>query len=114
MTFEYVRLSSPEITYTKKNFLHSELSILSLMKSYKEYQRLRKEEIELRLKLKKCVEETQGHLRLLEALLPKVSLAPKEDKEKKVAKEQLHELEAEEHALDHEIEDIRKRLAKLG
>ncbi len=110
MSIEYVRLFGTEKIYGSKRLLLAELSLLSSLKHYKEYQRLRTEELAHKIALKKSIEETQNSLRVFDALIPKLPSSPKEKRE---AKLELQELEAEEHSLEREIDNIKHKLEKL-
>ncbi len=111
MNSEYVRLSGAERYYGKKNFLQSELSLLNVLKRQKEYQRLRKEEIALKIQLKKSIDDTQDALKILDAVMPKLVI---NHRDKNASKEELRELEAEEVVIEREIDNIKKRLSQLG
>ena len=107
MNSEFVKLLNTEVTYSKKNFLNSELELLNTIKSLRNYRDLRKEEFVLKITLKNKIAECLTALHELEKRLPKTDYNPektnKEDKEE--VKKKL--------SLQEEIEQVRRKLEKL-
>lgn len=71
MKSEFVRLSDPERVYGQRNLLHSQLEVLNLVKSFSNYNKLRKEEFELKVALKSKIGEVYELIDSLENKLPK-------------------------------------------
>ena len=158
---EYVRVKPAERVYGETNLLQSQLNLITLLKQYQEYKMLRKEEIYMKIELKKQIGELNEFLDHLSKLLPeskfleeqkerekmKHEVIEKVDsyvqkskkkqerswkekipvrktfigvvneseryearKEKENAKEEVTEVKS---GLDQELEEIRKKLAKL-
>lgn len=108
---EYIRISAPERHYGRKHFLQAQLNMLNSMKHHTEYEKLRKEELLLKLQLKKLIEDAQNSARVLDALLPRIKVHTPEQRE---TREELNELEAEERSIEQEIDEVKKRLMRLG
>lgn len=100
---EYVRLSGNEILYGEKNLLKSQLELADLLKKIKLYHKLRREELLLKIALRRKLEETSDSIKLFQKILPKTE-ADKPKVEKKKIKPM---------TLEQEIEDIKHRLDKL-
>ena len=109
MTTEYIKFSVPERIYGDKNLLHSELELLGIIKRITNYKKLRKDDLILRLTLKKKIEDILENLKLLDKLLPHSKMA---GLLKQRAGEEAIE-EGEKLTLEQEIEAIRRRLEKL-
>lgn len=107
---EYVRLAPPESLYGEKYVLYSELGLLSIVKRVRNFNKLRQEELVLRLAVKKRVSEIKECLELLDKLLPHDKLAglKKEAKAKEGASGEKGEI-----SLEQELEMIRRRLENL-
>jgi len=108
MSYEYIRVSKPEQVYSQKTLLLAQLGILTALKYYHSYKDLRKQELILKITLKKHVKDAQQSLALLEALLPKV---PKKSlpEEKPFLEEDTKKL-----SLIQEIELIKEKLRNIS
>ena len=107
---EYVRLSGQEAMFGEKHILHSELEILGLVKRIREFEKLRKEELILKLTLKKKLDETVECLKFLEKLLPHtkmIGLIKPHRSDDELAEEK------ESMTLEQEIEMIRRKIERL-
>jgi len=114
MGSEFIRLSHTSTVVGKKNLLYTELEMLNILKSLKEYKKLRKQEYELKVSLKSKIQQVIDYIKELERRLPETSIkiktlhstspkiSPKtsQDKEKRIS-------------FDDEIYDIKKKLEKL-
>lgn len=109
MTSEYVKLSPAESFYAHKNLLQSQLEIIMAMKQFKEYKKLRNQELNLKIKLKSKILEMNNLLKELEKTLPKTALKPQSAEEKLAQTEQ----EKEMLSLENELEKIKQKLEKL-
>jgi len=81
MAYEYIQLSASELDYGEKSLLNAELELLGAMKLSDSYHELRKQEINLKLQLKKKVGELKQNFAELEKCLP--DIREEEHKEKK-------------------------------
>lgn len=110
MDAEYVRISDDEKHYGYKSLLHSQLEFLNFIRSFKNYQELRKKEFSLKVSLKSRIGEALSEIEKFEGLLPKVPI--KEDipvKKKEIKKE----AKKEPSGLIDEINMIRAKLERL-
>jgi len=130
---EYVKLKAPEMSYGEANLLQSQLSLINLLKQYQNYEELRKEEIFLKIELKKKIGEASEFLNNLSKVLPESKLLEEQKKKEEMKKEitekvervvqQATKKESEypkktekkepELSLDQELEAIRKKLERL-
>ena len=107
---EYVRLASPEKVYGQRHLLQSQLELLDLIQRFRNYKKLRNEELVLKVTLKSKIGETLNLITKLERLLPKAHYktptpAEVKRKERKIEKKL---------SLQEEIEQVRAKLARLG
>lgn len=110
MATEYVKLSSLESIYGQKQVLHTELELLGIVKRIMAFQKLRQEELILKIALKKEFDDTMENLKLLDKLLPHTKMTGL------IKKEFISEEIEEERGvltLEQEIEQIKRRLEKL-
>ena len=84
---EYVKIKAPEIIYGETNLLQSQLNLINLLKQYQEYERLRKEEIFLKIDLKKKIGETSEFLEHLSKILPESKLLEEQKKREEMQRE---------------------------
>jgi len=105
MNQEYVLLKNSEKISGAKNLLHSQVSLLNSVKYIQEYNRLRTEELAIKILLKKKIAELEDELNILEKVIPKVK-EKTEGEEKKVSVKKRIDLETE-------IEEIRRKIEKL-
>jgi hypothetical protein len=121
MSSEFIKIQDPTRKYGEKNLLISQLSTINMHQGVKEFKKLRKEELTLKLSLKKRIDEANESLTRLLKLLPKTKLlepAPEEPEEipSRPEEKPLHITPEEKEAptsLEKEISKIRKKLATL-
>lgn len=137
MAYEYIQLSASEIEYGEKNLLNAELQLLGAMKLSDSYHELRKQEINLKIQLKKKVAELKQNLAELEKCLPAVKeeehrekkttdyiqskkVKPEEEPispvQKNLRTKEVEETDAEKESkrsLEQEIEEIQRKLRAL-
>ena len=110
MSYEYVKFSVPEVMYSRKNLLQSQIGLLNLAKSCEEYRKLRKDELALKIVLKTKLDELKNSLGILNSLLPKIKIGSQSFLENS------REIEATRKkrlSLEQEIDLIKKKLATL-
>ncbi len=110
MKSEYVRISREETFFGERGLLESQLSAASLIKRMQVYNRMRKEEMLLKIELKKKLSEMDGMVKWFEKLLPKTNDEEKKDFEKSL---QENKSEREKFELEKEIFDIKQKLSSL-
>ena len=94
MSIEFVRLTSPELVYGETNLLQSEMNLLTMLKQYQEYEFLRKEELFLKVELKKKVGELKEHLNILAKLLPESRFEEEQAKKEAMQRELANKIES--------------------
>lgn len=109
MKSEYVGLTHPEKVYVEKNILQAELELLDSIKRLRAFKKLRTEELVFKIALKRRIGEVLDDLKTLDRILPKVAYVGKGEEG-----EEVEEVSKEELSLSKEIEEIRKKLAKLS
>jgi hypothetical protein len=92
---EFVRLTSPEQVYGETNLLQSQLNLLTIVKQYREYETLRKDELLMKIEAKKLVSEIRESLDVLHKCLPESKLEEEQEKEAKLIKEIVAEVQKE-------------------
>ena len=114
MSSEYIMLTGPEVEYGDKNLLHTRLDLLSMIKRYKEFEGSRKDELVLKILLRKKINDLIHDLENIEKLLPKTKLEKEERVEKIKKKYETIIPEKEISTLDTEVEQIRRKLESLS
>ena len=135
MSAEYVRVTPGEISYGAGNLLQSQLNLIQLLKKYQEYEILRKEELFLKIELKKKLGEAKEYLDMLSKALPESRFLEEQEKKERLQKEFARKVETviskpekaklkegdvsgnlgsiHQSSLDQELEEIRRKLEKL-
>jgi len=90
---EYVKIKAPEMSYGEANLLQSQISLINLLKQYQEYERLRKEEIFLKIELKKKIGEAGEFLDHLSKILPESKLLEEQKKREEMRREIIEKIE---------------------
>jgi len=70
----YVKLNYSEDYEGKKNLLSSEISFLRIARAIKNYKLLRQEELNIKIKITKKINEANIYIRKLRLILPKVKI----------------------------------------
>ena len=104
---EYVRLLKPSAVYAQKQLLQSQLESLTIIQRIKRYHELRKEELILKITLKKKLDEIKTDLSIFEKMLPKPQKGTEEESILPIEKQ------LKRNALEEEINAIRAKLANL-
>jgi len=111
MGTEFVRLSHPERIYGQTNFVQSQLEMLNLIKNFRTYKKLRKEEFTMKVSLKSKIGEALELIETLNRKLPKIvdSEVAKElkkgDGKEKGKKKDL--------SVQEEMEELQRKLIEL-
>jgi hypothetical protein len=93
MSTEYVRITPPEQVYGETNLLQTQLSLLTTLKHYQEYELLRKEELLMKIEAKKCISEAKEFLDSVSKCLPESKLLEEQEKEEKIRKQIIDKIE---------------------
>lgn len=105
---EYVKLSGVERYYGQKNFLQSELELLHLVKGFKEYKKLRHDELMLKVSLRSKLSEVLELIKKLEKQLPKTDYKPKVERKHEIGGKKKISL-----SLQEEITEVQEKLRRL-
>ena len=76
MSVEYVLFDIEELNRLKHGLLSSQLSTLSSLQHLQNYKKFRNEEINLKIKLKSLLEQSQNEIQVLKKLLPETQFKP--------------------------------------
>jgi len=112
MEARHIQLDFREAIETKKQILHSQLNILQSLKKIRTYNTLRKKEYRLKNEFKSKISSLKLNVNSLLITLPDVQEL-EEKFTKKISKEIVKE-PRETKELQKELEDIKKKLEKLG
>jgi len=112
---EYVKFSGVERFYGQNNLLYSEMGILNIIKRILALKKLRREELMLKIFLKKKIGEVVEGMQILDKLLPHVhfKFKPYEKKKSRDEVEEAVEELDENLRLEQELEQIKMKLARL-
>lgn len=107
----HIRLDYEKAIESKKELLSSEIDLLNLISSGRNYFILRKSELETKNKIKANISVLKAKLKLLMSTLPQGSV-PKIENKIKMMEAKLEEEHKDD--LEIELEEIKARLRKLG
>ncbi len=94
MSAEYVKVAAPELIYGETNLLQSQFGLLSMLKQYQGYETLRKEELFLKIELKKKIGEAKEFLDTLSRLLPESKFLEEQEKQERMKRELVEKIES--------------------
>jgi hypothetical protein len=109
---EFVRISDSERIYGAKTLLQTQVSSINLIKHFGEYEKLRKEELMLRIGLKTKVEQALQSINSLARGLPKTVFAEENIVEQNLFTPFIKE-EHKKRTVDDELDEIRRKLLAL-
>ncbi len=104
---QFVGLENAQIIGGKKNLLQSEMEILTALQKFESYKKLRKEELASKSLLKKIVMEIHKEMELLAQYIPQIKFD-------EFSTEKIKNTTAKRDALEDEILEIRKKIARLS
>ena len=104
---EYIRFLPPSVLYVRKQLLQSQLESLNVLQRLDSYKKMRSQELELKVALKKKLDETEAEILAYIKLMPKV---PASYDEPELTPEQ----KAKRQSLASEIEVIKQKLTMLN
>jgi hypothetical protein len=111
----HVKIEYEEAIQAKKDLLSSERDFIRILKTVKRYNLLRKEELNIKLRLQNKIKEFKTNLWRLNEVFPKIKLPDilkkedlEEEKPSKTKKENKNE------DLEVQLREIQERLRKLG
>ncbi len=94
MSAEYVKIAPTEMIFGETNLLQTQLSLLTMLKQYQEYVALRKEELFLKIELKKKLGEAKEFLDTLSKYLPESKFLEEQKKKELMQKELAEKIES--------------------
>lgn len=116
----HIKLEYEEAREAKKDFLSSQMNLLRIAKKIKEYQTLRREELNLKLKLSKNIKETKTSIGKIQRSLPILKIPEilkkhDEDIEIDEIESKIKTPRKEQHSenIEYELQEIQKKLDAL-
>ncbi len=109
---KYAGIDIPQINAGKKHMLYIEMEILTALKKYEVYKKLRKEEFAVKNLLKKTVVQLNEEMKILDNLLPQMPKEPhafQEDPRKQVIKIPVTKRDI----IEEQIEELQRKIANL-
>ena len=100
-----MKVEVPEQNYAKRNMLYVQMEFLTSLKRLKAYKALREVETDLKVMLKKKLDEISDELKVLDKLLPKEKDHSLPDAEKATRKKR--------EDFELEIQEIRRKIERL-
>lgn len=104
---QFVGLEKPNVVAGKKHLLYAEMEVLTSLKKYNNYKKLRKEELALKSLLKKVILEMKKEMETITQYVPNIKV-------KELSAETIKTVPGKRDSLEQEIQDIRKKIAMLG
>ena len=106
---EYIKVDPAEQVLTKQHLYHGQIHLLTIMKKYESYKKLRKEEFMLKIHLRRLTTELMEQLALLDKALPQVKFTHTViDKTRMIMEGKKR------HDLESEIKEIQHKLSRLN
>lgn len=110
----YLRLENQEARSSKKDILSTEISLLNIIKSIKNYKELREEEFVLRAQIYKLIKEMNLTIRKTRSSFPFIKLPEKQKIEEIKVKERKKIERKEDSDLEFQLREIQERLRQMG
>lgn len=106
---EYIQITLAEQHHAKRHLLYSEMEILTIMKRYHQFGKLRSTEIMLKNALRRKLGEINEEMQIIDRILPN---APKQEKTmlKKISSMAISKKRRD---LEIEIDEIKRKLERL-
>lgn len=104
---EYIALNPQQHLHGKKNLLYGEMELLTTIKRYRTYLKLKKQELAIKRLLKKKFDELHDEVKNFDELLPRT----KEDQFRPL---EINRAQKNRKDLESEIEAIKKKIAQLS
>ena len=110
----YLRLESPEARKSKRDVLSTEMSLLNIIKTIKNYKELREEEFVLRMQMYKLIKEANLAIRKTRLSFPFIRLPEKQKIEELKVKERKKERMREDMDLEFQLKEIQEKLKRMS
>jgi len=114
----HIKLEYDESLETKKNILNTQKDLINLLKTIKNYHKIRSEELRIKLNIQKKIKELRLNIIKLEQILPKIKIPEilkreiedvrKEPVQKKMKKEDYDK------NIEDQLREIQEKLKRLG
>jgi hypothetical protein len=105
---EYFKLEAQERITGKENLLYSQMEILSILKKYQEYKKLRTQELSLKTALKRYIKLLNEEVEILDKALPHVKFERIREEPKVRAS-----TENKNRSLEIQIDDLKRKIQNL-
>jgi hypothetical protein len=110
----YLKLENFEARKSKKGILSTEMLLLNIIKTIKNYKQLREEEFILRMQMYKLIKETNLEIRKTRSSFPFIKLPEKQKIEELKYKERKKIERKEDMDLEFQLKEIQERLMKMS
>ena len=104
---QFVGLEKTQIISGKKNLLYAEMELLTALQKYERYKKLRKEELAVKLLLKKIITELHKEMDTIIGYIPQIRVGYS-------SAEAIKSTPAKRDVLAEEIAQIRRKIAMLS
>ncbi|MFA5071847.1 MAG: hypothetical protein WC511_05815 [Candidatus Pacearchaeota archaeon] len=110
----YLKLENFEARKSKRSILSTEMLLLNIIKTIKNYKQLREEEFILRMQMYKLIKETNLEIRKTRSSFPFIKLPEKQKIEELKYKERKKIERKEDMDLEFQLKEIQERLMKMS
>ncbi len=109
----HVKLEYEEALQSKKDVLSSEITLLKITKTIKEYRSLRLEELKLKSKLHRKIKGTITNMKKLQTTLPKLEIPEMLKKDEEIKKAgKIKKIQYD--GLEYQLQEIQEKLKSLA
>lgn len=113
----HIKFEYEEALQSKKDILLSEMNLLKISKTIKNYSSLRLEELDLKLKLFKKIKEINADLRKLQISLPRLKIPEilkKDEDDEEISKVKEIKEGPYEEDIEYELQEIQDKLRSIS
>ena len=104
---QFVGLDKTQVISGKKNLLYAEMEMLTALQKYERYKKFRKEELAVKVLLKKVIVEMHKEMDTIIQYMPQIKVGYS-------SAEAIKTTTAKRDVLEDEIQEIRRKIAKLS
>jgi len=114
----HIKFEYEEALRSKRDILYSEMNLLKISKSIKNYSSFRLEELGIKLKLHRKIKEINSSIKKLQIIFPKVEIPEILRRENEIAEKSKVELEKKEgesynQDLEYQLQEIHEKLNNM-
>lgn len=112
----HVKLEFEEALQSKKDILSTQKDLIELLQSIKNYSAIRKEELNLKIKIHKKIKELKSNLSKLNQTVPKIKIPEILKKDEETEEKPKLKIKTDYHDkdLESQLEEIQRRLRSLS